>query len=401
MLFDNGVDTPEVSEHRDLLRTLIDTHIRPTLTHAENAGLFPREVMTHLGAADIIRDRWRGHHGDRGRAALLHEELAAAGCGGVAVGISLTLETVTGILRRFARGPAQMQALDGLLDGRLVGCLGASEPTGGSDLLGMRSTIRRDSDGWQVRAEKKFLSLGQVCDFALLLCGAQDSDDDPHAARPLTLVMVPRDALRIVKPLSKIATSSLDTTWMRCDTWVPDDAVVGRVGLGLPIIGHGLTHERYAIAAQVLGLGARAIGLTAAHLHRRQQFGRPLVQHQALRLRLADLAAQLTTLRYGVYGAAATGDGALAVRDAAALKVTATRMVEQVTQECMHMFGGAGYLTDETPMARLWQEARLGRIGAGTDETMWELVAGGIQPDFESYRREVDLTPPNLGAINA
>ncbi|MEE3919495.1 hypothetical protein V2I01_17655 [Micromonospora sp. BRA006-A] len=67
MLFDNGVDTPEVSEHRDLLRTLIDTHIRPTLTHAENAGLFPREVMTHPGAADIIRDRWRGHHGDRGK----------------------------------------------------------------------------------------------------------------------------------------------------------------------------------------------------------------------------------------------------------------------------------------------------------------------------------------------
>ncbi|MFF5176309.1 acyl-CoA dehydrogenase family protein [Micromonospora sp. NPDC000089] len=400
MLFRDGIDTPRVTEHRNSLRKLIDTSIRPTFAPAEEAGRFPREVMIKLGEAGIIRDRWEGYHGDRGQAAILHEELAAAGCGGIAVGISLTLETVTGILVRFARGPAQTQALQGLLDGRLVGCIGASEPTGGSDLLGMRSTIRRENNGWRVRAEKKFLSLGQVCDFALLLCGVQDSDDDSQTARPLTLVMVPRDALRVVKPLSKIATRSLDTTWMRCDTWVPDDAIVGRVGLGLPVIGHGLTHERYAIAAQALGLGTRAIGLTAAHLHRRQQFGRPLVEHQALRLRLAELAAQLTTLRYGVYGAA-VGDDGVTVRDAAALKVTATRLAEHVTQECMHMFGGAGYLTDETPMARIWQEARLGRIGAGTDETMWELVAGGIQPDFDSYRREVHLTrPDDLGVAN-
>jgi hypothetical protein len=98
-------------------------------------------------------------------------------------------------------------------------------------------------------------------------------------------------------------------------------------------------------------------------------------------------------LRYAVYTAAqgVPVPGACGAREAAALKVTAARFVEEVMSECMHLFGGAGYLDDETPLARMWRDTRLARLGGGTDEMMWELVASGLVPDDTGYEQTVDL----------
>ncbi|WP_218005147.1 acyl-CoA dehydrogenase family protein [Actinomadura macra] len=205
---------------------------------------------------------------------------------------------------------------------------------------------------------------------------------------------MPASGLTLRKRLVKAGTSGLDTAWMAVDAVVPDEAQVGRPGLGLLVITWGLGHERLSIAAQAAGGIARAIGLTAAHLHRREQFGRPLHEHQALRLRLAELASRLLTLRFAVYTAAqgVPVAGACGARETAALKVVAARFAEEAMSECMHMFGGAGYLEDETPLARMWRDARLARIGGGTDEMMWELVASGLVPDLPGYDASVDLT---------
>jgi alkylation response protein AidB-like acyl-CoA dehydrogenase len=225
----------------------------------------------------------------------------------------------------------------------------------------------------------------------LLLCRLDDETVRPgRSLAPLGVLMVPASELRVVKALSKVGTASLDTTWMSVDTVVPQDALVGRAGMGLAVAAWGLSHERLAVAAQIVGMAQRALGLATAHLHRREQFGTSLINHQVLRLRLAELASELTVLQFAVYGAAAAWPGGgCGVRETAALKVTAARFAERVTSECMHMFGGPGYLEDETPMARLWRDARLARLGGGSDEMMWELVAGGLVPDFDAYDRLV------------
>src|SRR5439155_7601464 len=101
------------------------------------------------------------------------------------------------------------------------------------------------------------------------------------------------------------------------------------------------------------------------------------------RLRLADLSARQVVLRYAVYAAAqGVPTGACGTREIAALKVTAARFAEEVMSECMHLFGGPGYLDDETPLSRMWRDCRLARLGGGSDEVMWELVAGGLVPDY-------------------
>ena len=99
---------------------------------------------------------------------------------------------------------------------------------------------------------------------------------------------------------------------------------------------------------------------------KRRQFGQMLFEHQALRMRMADLQARVDLLRYGLAGIAA--QDRLDLRAAAAVKVSAARLGEEVLSECMHIFGGSGYLVDETPLGRWWRDIKLARVGGGTDE---------------------------------
>lgn len=101
----------------------------------------------------------------------------------------------------------------------------------------------------------------------------------------------------------------------------------------------------------------------------RRQFGQTLFEHQALRLRMADLQARVDLLRYALHGIAE--QGRLELRTAAAVKVTAARLGEEVISECMHIFGGAGYLVDETTLGKWWRDMKLARVGGGTDEVLW------------------------------
>ena len=134
------------------------------------------------------------------------------------------------------------------------------------------------------------------------------------------------------------------------DTWVPADALVTRRGTGLAAISWGLARARMSIAGQVASGGQRVIGITLARMMKRRQFGQLPFEHQALRMRMADLQARVDLLRYGLAGIAA--QGRLDMRAAAAVKVTAARLGEEVLSECKHIFGGSGYLVDETPLGR-------------------------------------------------
>ena len=161
----------------------------------------------------------------------------------------------------------------------------------------------------------------------------------------------------------------LNTAAVHTDTWVPADTLIARPGTGLATISWGLAHERMSIAGQVASAPQRVIGITLARMMKRRQFGQTLFEHQALRMRIADLQARVDLLRYGLAGIAA--QGRLDLRAAAAAKVTAARLGEEVLSECMHIFGGSGYLVDETPLGPWWRDMKLARavgVGGGGDE---------------------------------
>ncbi len=127
------------------------------------------------------------------------------------------------------------------------------------------------------------------------------------------------------------------------------------------------------------------LGVTLARMMERTQFGKKLYDHQALRLRVADLQARVDVLSYSLEGVAAGGK--INLRTAAALKATAANLGEEVASECLHIFGGIGYLETETPIGRWWRDMKLARVGGGTDEVLWELVAAAMKPDTRRYQQ--------------
>lgn len=382
----NGTAEADVEAFRARVRACIATEVTPRVARAEADRRFPREALHAVGAAGILRERWEGGlHGDLLKSVALSEEMGRAACGGVGVGISLHLEAVTSILRRYASTPLLDEHRDAALDGTLVGCLATTELVSGSNLNGIQVTAERCAAGWHVHGRKAFVSPGAAADFALVLCREAGAAQGSVAA-PLMLVLVPREGLRAERTLETVGMRGLGTARMAIDAVVPEDAVVGRAGTGLVVVSWGLVHERLALSAALVGVASLALTLAVTRARRREQFGRPLFDHQALRLRLAELWTEVEVLRRAVASTAAgLGTGLEAVRDTAACKVRAARMAEHVVTESMHVFGGAGYLEDETPLGRIYRDVKIGRLGAGSDEMMLELVASALPEGDAEY----------------
>ena len=391
-LYAAGIRGPHVDAYRKQVRGVL-ARVIELQPRAEQHREFPREALRILGCAGLLRERWAlDGHGDMGRAMILAEELGYAGLGGIGVGISLHLEAVLAILTRFGYSDAASRICDGALDGHLVGCLATSERHAGSDLTSIATTLQRVPSGWRVTGRKWFVSPGAAANFALVLGRICSSGADRAGrASRLALVLVLRDGLIVERTLETVGMRSLGTARITVSADVPDEHMVGQPGTGLATVTWGLIHERLAIAAQSLGGAELAIGLAATHLYGRGQFGARLFDHQALRLRLAELAAQVAVMRRGVHDTAAQLRDLPehGLRAVAAAKVSATRLASRVADETMHMFGGTGYVETATPLGRIWRDSRVGRLGAGSDEMMLELVASGLRGDEEAYERLV------------
>lgn len=391
MVLARGISAPGVDAYRERVRALIERHVTPHVDAAERDRRFPRAVVQALGGEGVYRQRWTGgDHGDAGKAALLCEELGRAGTGGVGIGISVHLEAVVSILRRFGDTDALRELCEQALDGRQVGCIATSERANGSDLAALETAAYRDGDGWRIEGEKRYVSVGAAADFALVL--AREHDPVTRAPAPgLTLFVVPRSGFEVTDRLQSVGNRSLETVTLEIDARVSDGHLLSRSGRGLHAITWGLTHERLATAANTMGVASLALALATAHAERRVQFGSPLIRHQAVRMHLGRLASEVWLARAGVYALAGSLDRVRpdTARSVAAAKVTAANLAERVVSDCLQVLGGRGYLEDVTPLARLWRDVRLARIGGGTDEVMWEMVAGGLHGDADLYDRFV------------
>ena len=309
--------------------------------------------------------------------------LGRLGSAGIGVGVSLH-DSAIAILRRFGRSDYLKDICEQAIRGEAVLCIGASEESGGSDLqiVGDRSPFcpRRIRGHAASRSSCRCRRSPTTSWWS-----ARGVDHDPTSRHGnVAGDRRPDGAVATIQaPYRKVGAGPLDTAAVHIDTWVPADALIARPGTGLAAISWGLAHERMSIAGQVAGGCQRVLGITHARMVERRQFGSTLFEHQALRLRMADLQARVDLLRHGLNGIAA--EGRLDLRAAAAVKVTAARLGEEVLSECMHIFGGSGYLVDETPLGRWWRDMKLARVGGGTDEVLWELVAAAMKPDYDGY----------------
>jgi alkylation response protein AidB-like acyl-CoA dehydrogenase len=379
-----------IDEYRALLDDVFDRQIVEWTTEAEASERFPRKLIEHLGQSGVFAHKWDdGQHPDVAKLIALAFALGRLGSAGIGVGVSLH-DSAIAILRRFARSDYLKAICEQAIRGEAVLCIGASEESGGSDLQIVETEVRSARDGFEVRGVKKFVSLSPIADQIIVVARGVDHGENSRHGNVL-VIAVPTSQTDVQEPYRKVGAGPLDTAAVHIDTWVPADALIARPGTGLAAISWGLAHERMSIAGQVVSGCQRVLGITHARMVNRRQFGATLFEHQALRMRVADLQARVDLLRHGLNGIAA--QGRLDLRAAAAAKVTAARLGEEVLSECMHIFGGAGYLVDETPLGRWWRDMKLARIGGGTDEVLWELVAAAMKPDYDGYAELIGERP--------
>lgn len=374
--------TTTIDGYRDLLDRVFNDQVKAWTAEAEATERFPRQLIEHLGRSGVFTEKWGdGQQPDVAKLIELAFSLGRTGSAGIGVGVSLH-DSAIAILRRFGKSDYLRTICEQAVRGEAVLCIGASEESGGSDLQIVETEVRTARDGFEIRGVKKFVSLSPIADHIMVV--ARNVDHDPTSRHGnVVVITVPTTQVDVQTPYRKVGAGPLDTAAVHIDTWVPADALVARAGTGLAAISWGLAHERMSIAGQVAAGSQRALGITLARMMKRRQFGRTLYEHQALRMRVADLQARVDLLRYGLAGVAAGGK--LDLRAAAAIKVTAARLGEEVLSECMHIFGGSGYLVDETPLGQWWRDMKLARVGGGTDEVLWELVASAMKPDYDGY----------------
>ena len=379
-----------VEDYRELLDTVFDERVAAWTEKAEQSEQFPRELIEYLGESSVFAAKWPAgqQQSDVAKVIELARRLGRLGSAGIGVGVGLH-DSAIAILRRFGKSDYLKDIADKAIRGEAVLCIGASEQSGGSDLQIVGTEVRTVSDGLHVTGVKKFVSLSPIADHVMAV--ARSVDHDPNSKHgSVVVVAVPLAQCAIQTPYRKVGAGPLDTAAVHIDTVVPADALVARAGIGLAAISWGLAQERMSVAGLISTSAQRVLGITLARMMTRRQFGSSLYEHQALRLRVADLQARVDMLRYALDGVAATGR--LDLRTAAAMKVSAARLGEEVVNECMHIFGGSGYLVDETPLGRWWRDMKLARVGGGTDEVLWELVAAAMKPDYDGYA-EFDQEP--------
>ena len=370
--------TEEHESLRASVRRLVASELAPHATDWEREGEFPNWVFKRLGDLGLLGLRYPpeygGQGGDWGHAIVLAEELSRIGSGGVGMAIAVQTEMATPPILRFGTEEQKQRYLVPAIRGERIASLGISEPDAGSDVAAIRTTATRDGDGWIVSGRKTFITNGRRADFCLLV--ARTDPGAGYEGFSLFLVDTDLPGFHVSRTLDKLGMRSSDTAELVLDeVRVPASALLGTEGQGFPQIMWELQGERLIGAAGSIAGAWVAFERTLEYAKARKAFGRPIGSFQALRHRFAEVATELEAARQMVYDTALAWErGEYPVRDISMVKLHAGLVVNRAIDACLQIHGGAGYSTDLW-VERAWRDARLLRIGGGTDEVMREVIS--------------------------
>jgi acyl-CoA dehydrogenase len=369
----------EHAQLRSQVRRFVETEVKPVAEAWERAGMVPRAVLRRMGELGFFGIRYPEEFGgsamDTRATVVLAEELGRSTFAGFAVTVLVHTDMASVHIQN-AGSPAQKAAhMPGVIAGEKIVAVAVTEPGAGSDVKGIRTTARRDGYTYVLNGSKVFITNGVHAD---LYCVAAKTDTAGPASQSVSMFLVEKGTLgfTVVRELEKHGWLCSDTAELSFDDCrVPASALLGEEGRGFYAIMRNFQNERIVLSAMMMGEAQAALDLTLDYVKTRQAFGAPLWKKDAIRQRLAMLAARVTAARALIYQTAARdANGEDVVREVSMLKALCGELVNEVMYDCLQFHGGTGYMRG-TPIERMARDARVQAIGGGATEVMLEEVA--------------------------
>ena len=376
--------TEEQRAIRDLAREFAKNEIVPFAAEWDRTREFPAALYDKLGAQGLMGlpfpEEYGGAGADAISLALAIEEMGKAD-GSVALNYAAHIGLGATPIYLFGSEEQKKKWLTPLAQGKGLGSLSLTEPSGGSDLAGsVKTTARLEGDEWVLNGSKLYVTSGKVARSIIVLCRT----DEGRGHRGLSLIIVPRDApgLSIGKLESKMGLhTSLTTQVFFENCRVPRENLLGEQGKGFRYTMQVLDGGRIGIAAMALGLGEAALEASLKYAQERNAFGKPIAEFGAIQDMLADSAMELEAARLLIYKAATLKqNGKPFAMEAAQAKLFATEAADRACWKAIQIHGGAGYLSD-FPVERYYRDNRLLLIGEGTSEVQRMIIARALLDD--------------------
>lgn len=269
------------------------------------------------------------------------------------------------------------------VEGDMIGCLCISEPFGGSDVAGMRSTAIKQGDTYILNGSKTFITNGVYSDY--LIVAAKTDPADKY--KGISIFLVDRKAKGVsATKLNKLGWHASDTGEIAFDNVeIPTENLMGEEGKGFPYIMQHFALERLIMGVNAHARAEFAVDYAVNYMQERIAFGKSLDKFQALRHKIAEMASRVDMCReYNYSITKRLNDGQYVVKEASMSKLLSTKMADEVIYDALQLLGGYGYMEDY-PMARLLRDSRLGPIGGGTSEILKEIIAK-IVIDKKEYK---------------
>jgi alkylation response protein AidB-like acyl-CoA dehydrogenase len=366
-------------EHEQLRESIRGFVLKELTPHAEEweETTFPDSVFTRMGELGFLGldkpEQYGGQGGDYYTSFVLAEEIVKANSGGLAMGVAVHTDMAMPPILAFGSEEQKQQWVVPAIRGEKILCIGITEPDAGSDVKGIKTRAVKDGSDYVINGSKTYITNGLRAD-VIVLVTKTDSDAGYDG---FTLFLVPMDAPGVIreKKLEKLGMHASDTALLAFqDVRVPESAALGQVGKGFYNIMWELQGERLIGAAGCVAGAQRTFERTLEYANERKAFGRSIGHFQVIRHKFAEMATKIESARQMTYMTAwRFANGEYPVREISMAKLHSARVAVEVADECIQIHGGAGYMK-EYGVERAWRDARLNRIGAGTDEIMLDVI---------------------------
>ncbi|MFV0798404.1 acyl-CoA dehydrogenase family protein [Brucella sp. MAB-22] len=371
-------DTQE--QIRDAARQFAQERLAPGAAARDREHAFPRAELAEMGELGflgmLVPEEWGGSNLGTVAYALALEEIAA-GDGACSTIVSVHSSVGCVPILRFGTEEQKKRFLPKMASGEWIGGFALTEPQAGSDASALKTRARRDGDHYVIDGSKQFITSGKNGSVVIVFAVT-----DPSAGKKgISAFIVPTDTpgYEVVSVEHKLGQHSSDTCALAFTNMrIPVENRLGDEGQGYKIALANLEGGRIGIAAQSVGMARAAFEAACAYAKERITFGKPIIEHQAVSFRLADMATKIETARQMVLHAAALREaGKPCLTEASMAKLVASEMAEQVCSAAIQIHGGYGYLADY-PVERIYRDVRVCQIYEGTSDVQRLVIARGL-----------------------